>query len=222
MVDVCIEKPFKDEELETKGKKDLLKFLQENSSIKFTREHKLGGSLANVAKVKTKDQCLSIYKLLFETKDFKGTAGDIVEARPERKEKPKEKAAEPVKPKKQAPKDEPPKFTKKVMKLGDKTSFPQKGDMVECFYSGKLENGKVFDTNIDDAKKGKAANPLKFKVGTGKVIRGWDEALLTMTKGEKAEITIQPEWAYGKKGLEGKIPANSVLIFEVDLVSVSC
>ena len=50
------------------------------------------------------------------------------------------------------------------------------------------------------SKKKKNAKPLSFKVGIGKVIRGWDEALLTMSKGEKARLEIEPEWAYGKKG----------------------
>ena len=50
------------------------------------------------------------------------------------------------------------------------------------------------------SKKKKNAKPLSFKVGIGKVIRGWDEALLTMSKGEKARLEIEPEWAYEKKG----------------------
>ena len=59
----------------------------------------------------------------------------------------------------------------------------------------------VFDTNIQTiSKKKKNAKPLSFKVEIGKVIRGWDEALLTMSKGEKARLEIEPEWAYGKKG----------------------
>ena len=49
--------------------------------------------------------------------------------------------------------------------------------------------------------KGKEKPALKFKVGTGKVIRGWDEALLTMVVGEQAKLTIEPAWAYGQKGL---------------------
>lgn len=58
-----------------------------------------------------------------------------------------------------------------------------------------LENGQIFDTNV-----GKKKSALKFKVGMGKVIRGWDEAVLEMSKGEKAKITIEPDWAYGAKG----------------------
>ncbi|CAD7691230.1 unnamed protein product [Nyctereutes procyonoides] len=79
----------------------------------------------------------------------------------------------------------------------------------------KLNEDKPKETN----SKKKNAKPLSFKVGIGKVIRGWDEALLTMSKGEKARLEIEPEWAYGKKGQpDAKIPPNGKLIFEVELV----
>jgi FK506-binding protein 3 len=61
-------------------------------------------------------------------------------------------------------------------------------------------------------KRGGTYVPLKFKVGTGQVIRGWDEALMTMGLDEKAELTIHPEWAYGRKGLpDHKYPKICVL-----------
>ncbi|OPJ90115.1 peptidyl-prolyl cis-trans isomerase FKBP3 [Patagioenas fasciata monilis] len=116
----------------------------------------------------------------------------------------------------------PPKYTKSILKKGDKTNFPKKGDTVHCWYTGKLQDGTVFDTNVQtSAKKKKAAKPFSFKVGVGKVIRGWDEALLTMSKGEKAQLEIEPEWAYGKKGQpDAKIPPNAKLFFEVELVDI--
>ncbi|XP_073751257.1 peptidyl-prolyl cis-trans isomerase FKBP3 isoform X3 [Callorhinus ursinus] len=116
----------------------------------------------------------------------------------------------------------PPKYIKSVLKKGDKTNFPKKGDVVHCWYTGTLQDGTVFDTNIQtSSKKKKNAKPLSFKVGIGKVIRGWDEALLTMSKGEKARLEIEPEWAYGKKGQpDAKIPPNAKLIFEVELVDI--
>lgn len=62
------------------------------------------------------------------------------------------------------------------------------------------QDGTVFDTNIQTSSKKKNAKPLSFKVGIGKVIRGWDEALLTMSKGEKGSgLEIEPEWAYERK-----------------------
>ncbi|KAJ9071618.1 FK506-binding protein 2B, variant 2 [Entomophthora muscae] len=89
-------------------------------------------------------------------------------------------------------------------------------DTVHCWYTGTLEDGTVFDSNTGAGKTKKPKHPLSFKVGVGRVIRGWDEALLTMSKGEKSKITIEPEWAYGKKGLPSAgVPPNSRLIFEV-------
>uniref|UniRef100_A0A8C6ZXW3 peptidylprolyl isomerase n=1 Tax=Nothoprocta perdicaria TaxID=30464 RepID=A0A8C6ZXW3_NOTPE len=128
------------------------------------------------------------------------------------------RAATPAPPRTQGP----PRYTKSVLKKGDKTNFPKKGDTVHCWYTGKLQDGTVFDTNVQTgSKKKKAAKPLSFKVGIGKVIRGWDEALLTMSKGEKAQLEIEPEWAYGKKGQpDAKIPPNAKLFFEVELVDI--
>lgn len=212
---------WNDEQLKSDDlpKKDIIKFLQDNAAHSFLNEHKLLGNIKNVAKTAKKEQLIIAYDQLFESKRFKGT--EAVEEVTEKvkavkvEEKPKEVKTEVV--------DEgPPKYTKSVLKKGDKTNFPKKGDTVSCWYTGTLEDGTVFDTNVPTAaRKKKQAKPLSFKVGLGKVIRGWDEALLTMSKGETARLEIEPEWAYGKKGLpESKIPPNAKLIFEVELVSV--
>ena len=79
-------------------------------------------------------------------------------------------------------------------------------------YTGKFENGEVFDSN--QTKEGFAV-----KVGQGKVIQGWEEALLKMRKGMKAKVTIPPELAYGAGN--SKIPPNSTLIFDMEVASVS-
>jgi len=222
-----ISPPYTEEQLlsEEVSKKDLATFLQENSSQKFQLEHKLKGALKNVIKTKSKDQLIEDYRLLFSTKAFKvegeeleGPAGDAAASK-ETKSKDVDHVTQKTK-KLDVKVQEAPKYTKKVLKNGDKTRFPQKGDEVECYYTGKLDNGKVFDSNMEADKKGKKPNPLKFKVGVGKVIRGWDEALLTMSVGESAELVIQPEWAYGKKGIEGKVPAGATLHFQVELVSI--
>jgi len=218
--------PYTQQQLvsEEVSKKDLATFLQENSSQKFQVEHKLKGALKNVIKTKSKDQLVEDYRLLFSTKAFK-VEGEVVEAPPseaaskEAKTKDVEHITQKTK-KLEVKAPEAPKYTKKILKIGDKTRFPQKGDEVECYYTGKLDNGKVFDSNMEADKKGKKPDPLKFKVGVGKVIRGWDEALLTMSVGESAELVIQPEWAYGKKGIEGKVPPGSALTFQVDLVNI--
>ncbi|XP_066532710.1 peptidyl-prolyl cis-trans isomerase FKBP3 [Hoplias malabaricus] len=200
-------------------KKDLIKFIQDNGSHSFLAEHKLLGNIKNVAKTVKKEQLILAYNQLFESKRFKGTEAEEV-TQEMKAVKIEEKSKET---KTEAEVDEgPPKFTKSVLKKGDKANFPKKGDTVACWYTGTLVDGTVFDTNIPTgARKKKQAKPLSFKVGMGKVIKGWDEGLLTMSKGETARLEIEPEWAYGKKGLpDSKIPPNAKLIFEVELVSI--
>lgn len=87
------------------------------------------------------------------------------------------------------------------------------GDSVDVHYRGTLEDGTEFDASYNRGQ------PLSFPVGSGRVIKGWDQGLLDMCPGEKRKLTIQPEWAYGSKGI-GPIPGNSVLIFETELVGI--
>ncbi|KAL6095610.1 peptidyl-prolyl cis-trans isomerase FKBP3 [Pungitius pungitius] len=200
-------------------KKDIIKFIQDNAAHSFLNEQKLLGNIKNVAKTAKKEHLIVAYNQLFESKRFLGTEPieEVTEQVRSVKldEKPKDAPAEIV--------DEgPPKFFKSVLKKGDKENFPKKGDNVSCWYTGSLEDGTVFDTNIPTtARKKKQTKPLTFKVGLGRVIRGWDEGILTMSKGETARLEIEPEWAYGRKGLpDSKIPPNAKLIFEVELVAV--
>lgn len=67
----------------------------------------------------------------------------------------------------------------------------KKGDKIKVEYEGKLESGEVFDSS---AKQGK---PLEFEVGTGQIIKGFDEAVIGMEKGQEKEITLEPKDAYG-------------------------
>ncbi|OAL56517.1 hypothetical protein IQ07DRAFT_581837 [Pyrenochaeta sp. DS3sAY3a] len=87
------------------------------------------------------------------------------------------------------------------------------GDSIDVHYRGTLTDGSEFDASYNRGQ------PLSFTVGQGQVIKGWDQGLLDMCPGEKRKLTIQPEWAYGSRGA-GPIPANSVLIFESELVSI--
>ena len=80
-------------------------------------------------------------------------------------------------------------------------------------YLGRLPSGQVFDSSLDNN------TPITFTLGTGQVIRGWDEGLAGMRVGGKRVITIAPDYGYGNRAI-GAIPANSVLIFEVELVGV--
>ncbi len=91
---------------------------------------------------------------------------------------------------------------------GDKV--PPYGTSVTVHYSGKLLTGVEFDSSY------KRNSPAVFAIG--QVIEGWNEALLTMKKGEKRVLIIPPELGYGKKGYPGVIPPNSFLIFDVELI----
>ena len=89
---------------------------------------------------------------------------------------------------------------------------PSRGDRIQAHYTGAFWDGEVFDSSVE------RGDPLAFSVGIGKVIEGWDEAFLTMKKGEKRTLIIPSELGYGPHGYPGAIPANAILIFEVELV----
>lgn len=91
---------------------------------------------------------------------------------------------------------------------------PEKGSIVTVHYTGKLTNGKKFDSSRDRNE------PFQFVLGVGQVIRGWDEGVAQMSVGERAELTCSPDYAYGNRSVGGGlIPANSTLIFDVELIS---
>jgi FKBP-type peptidyl-prolyl cis-trans isomerase FklB len=89
---------------------------------------------------------------------------------------------------------------------------PQAKSKVTVNYRGSLIDGSEFDSS---AARGK---PATFHVA--RVIKGWREALLLMREGAKWELFIPPELAYGKRGRPGKVPPNSALLFEVELLEV--
>jgi peptidylprolyl isomerase/FKBP-type peptidyl-prolyl cis-trans isomerase FkpA len=91
------------------------------------------------------------------------------------------------------------------------------GDTLVMNYTGRLTNGTVFDSNV--LPKFGHVEPFKFVLGAGQVIKGWDEGLVGMKVGEKKTLTIPPEKGYGAQAV-GSIPANSTLIFDVELVGI--
>jgi peptidylprolyl isomerase len=98
-----------------------------------------------------------------------------------------------------------------IVAKGSSDVKPRPGDMVSAHYTGMFLDGRKFDSSVD------RGDPIQFPVGAGRVIKGWDEALLDMTKGEKRILIIPPDLAYGSRG-RGPIPANSTLVFEVELL----
>ena len=89
--------------------------------------------------------------------------------------------------------------------------IPLPGQTVTVHYTGLLENGNQFDSSVDRGQ------PFRFPLGQGRVIKGWDEAIALMSKGEKRTLIIPPQLAYGERG-RPQIPPNSTLIFEVELI----
>ena len=100
----------------------------------------------------------------------------------------------------------------KVITAGEGKS-PQKSDKVTVHYRGTLIDGTEFDSSYSRNK------PATF--GVGQVIPGWTEALLMMKEGDKWEIVLPSKLAYGERGAGAKIPPNSTLVFEVELISVN-
>ena len=88
------------------------------------------------------------------------------------------------------------------------------GQTVTVNYTGTLENGEQFDTSIGRA-------PFSFPLGSGRVIKGWEEGVAGMKVGGKRKLTIPPELGYGSRGAGNVIPANATLIFEVELLKVN-
>jgi FKBP-type peptidyl-prolyl cis-trans isomerase FkpA len=101
-----------------------------------------------------------------------------------------------------------------VLKEGNGAK-PAAGDVVSVHYVGKLTNDKEFDSSYRNPQAG--GKPVDFPIGVGQVIPGWDEGVMNMTKGSKHLLVIPSNLGYGPQP-QATIPANSVLVFEVELI----
>ena len=99
------------------------------------------------------------------------------------------------------------------IKIGDGQEV-EKFNIVTVNYTGLLEDGTKFDSSLNPGR-----TPFRFTVGAGQVIKGWDDGLMGMKVGGKRKLTIPPELGYGSRD-NGPIPANSTLIFEIDLLGI--
>ena len=90
----------------------------------------------------------------------------------------------------------------------------KKGDHVTVHYTGSLADGTVFDSSLD------RGTPFDFTAGIGQVIAGWDLGVVGMKKGGKRKLTIPPQLAYGSRGVPPKIPPESTLLFQVEMLDV--
>jgi peptidylprolyl isomerase len=110
----------------------------------------------------------------------------------------------------------PPKTLKVEDLITGKGPAAKSGDQVSVRYVGVLyDNGKEFDSSW---KRGKA--PFQVTLGQGQVIQGWDQGLVGMKVGGRRRLTIPPDLAYGAQGQPPTIPANSTLVFDVDLTKI--
>ncbi len=91
---------------------------------------------------------------------------------------------------------------------------PQRGQTVTVHYTGTLTNGTKFDSSVDRGV------PAEYKIGVGEVIKGWDEGIMSMKVGGKRKLTVPSNLAYGPMGRPPKIPPNSTLVFDVELLGV--
>ena len=103
------------------------------------------------------------------------------------------------------------KYIDEIVGTGD---APAKGQRVKVHYTGRLTDGKKFDSSVDRGE------PFTFSIGVGQVIKGWDEGVMSMKVGGKRQLIIPSDLGYGARGAGRDIPPHAELIFDVELLGV--
>ena len=101
-----------------------------------------------------------------------------------------------------------------VSKPTECEKFVTKGQKLSIHYTGKLENGEVFDTSH------RLNQIVEFQIGNGEVMKEWDEGILGMCIGEIRKLIIPSHLAYGDRGIPGSIPGGATLYFDIELLGI--
>ena len=102
-----------------------------------------------------------------------------------------------------------------IIELGNDEIVASPGDDVTVHYTGKLENGHVFDSSTPTAE------PLTFKLGSGRVIKGWEEGVAGMKVGQKRQLIIPASLGYGDVGNPPAIPGGATLVFDIQVLYIN-
>jgi peptidylprolyl isomerase len=103
-----------------------------------------------------------------------------------------------------------------IIDLGRDETSAREGDFVTVHYTGKLEDGTVFDSSRNAGR-----SPFSLQVGVTAVIKGWQEGLVGMRVGDRRQLIIPADLGYGARGAPPSIPPNATLVFDVEMLSIS-
>ena len=113
-----------------------------------------------------------------------------------------------------APAKRGPEVELKILYAGNGNMWPQHSQIVAVHYDAYLPDGTSWDSS---RKRGK---PLRFRLGTGQVIPGLDQGIALMCLSQRVRMHIPPELGYGEKGFPGRVPPNSGIEFDLELVEI--
>jgi len=112
-------------------------------------------------------------------------------------------------------------YEKTVLNQGNGVDKPEKGDTVTIAYVGHIYDPSKEGNKGDKFDSTEDRGDFKTPIGIGRVIKGWDEGVQSMSLGEKAILVIPSHAGYGERGFPGLIPANATLMFEVHLKGIN-